>query len=318
MDVIAWLLESDPALAWQVERDLVGEPDDLWQATRARVAREGFGARLLALQGADGQWAGGAFFPGAEFTGPQDDGPGQPWVATSTSLSALREWGVDASALAGTVDKLAANSRWEYNGAPYWEGEVDWCINAETLANGGWLGADVDRLAQYFIDNRMPDGGWNCDGVEGAVVSSFHSTINALRGLLAYEQITGSSDALREARRTGEEYLLERRLLYALRTGEPVGDWGADLAYPFRWPYSTLKAVDYFLSAALFDDVVPDPRLADAVEAVRSKRLPDGTWLQDARHAGRVWFEVDAPVGEPSKWLTFFATRALQRWDAGA
>ncbi len=50
-----WLLDSDPALAWQVERDLVGAPEETWQATRARVATEGFGAELLAHQDPDGR-----------------------------------------------------------------------------------------------------------------------------------------------------------------------------------------------------------------------------------------------------------------------
>ena len=316
--VLSWLLDSDPALRWQVERDLAGAPESVWKATRRRVATEGFAARLLALQGADGQWAGGAFFPGAGFADPEDAGPGQPWVATSPSLSLLREWGVDASALAGTVDLLAANSRWEYDGAPYWEGEVDWCINAETLANGAWLGADVGSLAERFVEHRMSDGGWNCDWVDGATVSSFHSTINALRGLLAYERVVGRSAAITAARRSGEAYLLERRLLYVRSTGAPVGLFVARFAYPFRWPYSALKAVDYFLSASRFDDRAPDPLVGEAIELVRSKRRGDGTWLQDVRHPGRAWFEVDAPAGQPSKWVTFFARRALERWDAAA
>ena len=90
-----WLLDSDPALRWQVERDLLGAPEEVWAATRARVATEGFGARLLALQDPDGQWAGGAFFPGDfDFEGPEAaEGAGQPWTATTWSLNSLREWG---------------------------------------------------------------------------------------------------------------------------------------------------------------------------------------------------------------------------------
>src|ERR1700749_3693879 len=98
-----WLLDSDPALRWQVERDLLGLPPATWEATRARVATEGFGARLLALQDDDGQWAGGAYFPAAE---PEQEG--QPWTATTWSLNALREWGLDPAVLAGTAAKLDA------------------------------------------------------------------------------------------------------------------------------------------------------------------------------------------------------------------
>ena len=150
---------------------------------------EGFGARLLARQDPDGQWAGGAFFPRPTSTRAGED-DGQPWTATTWSLNSLRDWGLDAAALAGTAEKLAANSRWEYDDLPYWGGEVDCCINSWTLANGVWLGADVDGIAQWFLDHRLPDGGWNCEWVEGSTRSSFHSTLNSLKGLLYYETAT--------------------------------------------------------------------------------------------------------------------------------
>jgi hypothetical protein len=322
--LLRWLQDADPALRWQIERDLADAPEATWRATRNRVATEGFGARLLALQDADGQWAGGAFFPGDfDFEGAEATaGAGQPWTATTWSLNALREWGVDATVLAGTAELLAANSRWEYDDLPYWHGEVDCCINASTLANGAWLGADVAELAQWFVDHRLADGGWNCEWVEGSTRSSFHSTLNSLTGLLSYEMSTGGSDASRAARRAGEEYLLERRLLVRLSTGEPVGPWATEFAYPFRWWYSALNAADYFRQAALHDGSTatarPDPRLADAIAVIRSARRPDGTWLQERRHPGRAWFEVDVPPGEPSKWLTLYGTRVLAWWDAAA
>lgn len=311
--LLQWMLESDPALRWQVERDLTGSPDAVWQATRARVATEGFGAALLARQDADGQWAGGAFFP----AGYQGDEEGQPWTATTPTLKILREWGLDAAAVAGTADLLRQNSSWEYDDLPYWDGEVDCCINADTLATGAWLGVDVSANAQWFIDHRLPDGGWNCEWVEGSTRSSIASTLNSLVGILSYEQATGSSDELRAARHGAQEYLLQRRLLYRLSTGEPITGWVTRFAYPFRWFYSALKAVDYFRAASLHDGTPPDPRLADAVEVIRAARTPQGTWVQERRHAGSVWFEVDVAPDEPSPWLTFFATRALQWWDAG-
>lgn len=313
-----WLLDGDPALRWLVQRDLLGAAPAVWEATRARTATEGFGARLLALQDPDGQWAGGAFFPSDfDFHGPEAaEDAGQPWTATTWSLNALREWGVAATALGDTAERLAASSRWEYDDLPYWGGEVDCCINAYTLANGAWLGVDVGGIAQWFLDHQMVDGGWNCEWENGSTRSSFHSTLNVLRGLLYYEVVTGASDALRMARRRGEEYLLERQLLHRLSSGEFVGPWVAQFAYPFRWFYSALKAIDYFREASLHDHVVPDPRLAEAVALIRAARRPDGTWLQESHHAGREWFQVDAVPGEPSKWLTLFATRALTWWDA--
>jgi len=297
-----WLLDSDPALRWQVERDLVGEPPRVWQTTRARVATEGFGARLLARQDSDGQWAGGAFFP-ADFGESEQ---GQPWTATTWSLNALREWGLEAAVLGDTAERLALNSRWEYDDLPYWGGEVDCCINAWTLANGTWLGADVEGIAAWFVEHQLPDGGWNCEWVQGSTRSSFHSTLNSLKGLLAYGGVP-------DVRRTGEDYLLSRNLFRRVSTGEPVGPWVHQFVYPPRWIYSALNAADYFRAADR-----PDPRMAEAIEMIRAARRPDGTWLQAGCHPGRVWFEEDVGEGRPSKWLTFLAIRVLDWWDLSA
>lgn len=315
--LVDWMLATDPALAWQVERDLLGAPDDTWQATRARVATDGLGARMLAHQDPDGQWAGGAYFPGGfDFHGPEAaPGAGQPWTATTWSLNTLREWGLDASALAGTAEKLDANSRWEYDDLPYWGGEVDACINGFTLANGAWLGAEVSGIADWFAEHQLDDGGWNCEWVEGSTRSSFHSTLNALKGILDWEIRTGD-DRLREVRHRGEQYLLTRRLLYRASTGEKVGPWVDLFGYPFRHVYTALNVLDYLRRASLHDGVQPDERAADAVAIVRDARQGDGTWLQGRRYAGAVWFEIDVPVGEPSPWLTFFATRVLDWWAA--
>ena len=245
-----------------------GAPPEVWEATRARVATEGFGARLLALQDPDGQWAGGAFFPeGFDFHGPEAaDGAGQPWTATTWTLNTLREWGLDAAALAGTAERLAANCRWEYDDLPYWGGEVDCCINALDARQRRVAGRGrgrASRSGSSSTDWRMAAG--TASGSNGSTRSSFHSTLNSLKGLLAYEAATGGSDELRAARRAGEEYLLERRLMYRASTGELVGAVGDAVRLPFRWAFSVLNAADYFRAAALHDGTPPDPRLAEAI-----------------------------------------------------
>ncbi|NLF05357.1 MAG: squalene cyclase, partial [Actinomycetales bacterium] len=159
------------------------------------------------------------------------------------------------------------------------------------------------------------DGGWNCEWVEGSTVSSFHSTLNSLKGLLDLERTGGATDATRAARHAGEEYLLRRGLFRRLATGEPVGPWVDRFVYPWRHRYSVLNALDYFRAASELDGPKHDPRMTDAVEMVRAQRQPDGRWLQSTPLAGRVWFAIDVPEGEPSPWLTFFATRALAWWD---
>jgi hypothetical protein len=317
--LIAWLLDSDPALRWQVERDLLSAPPEVWEATRARIAAEGFCARLLTLQDSDGQWAGGSFFPAdVDFHGPEAVEGGQPWTATTWTLNSLREWGLDGAVLRErrTAELLAENSRWDYDDLPYWGGEVDCCINAWTVANGVWLGADITSIVDWFLEHQLSDGGWNCEWVNGSTRSSFHSTLNSLKGLLAYETATGGSDAVRAARRSGQEYLLQRGLFRRLSTREPVAAWVDRFGYPFRWSYNVLNAAEYFRQASQLDGVGPDPRMADAIELVRAATQPDGTWLQAGCHPGRVWFEVDASAGEPSKWLTLFGTRVLAWWEA--
>ncbi|GLY49982.1 squalene cyclase [Lentzea sp. NBRC 102530] len=219
--------------------------------------------------------------------------------------------GVPASRLEGTVGLLAANARWDYAGLPYWEGEVDCCINSWTLANGVWLGASVERIARWFVDHRLGDGGWNCEWVEGSVRSSFHSTLNSLKGLRAYEVAVGGDDDVRRAREGGEEYLLERGLMRRLSSREVVGEFVTQFRSPFRWGYSVLNALDYFRGVGR-----KDPRMAEAVEVVRAARQDDVTWLQGGRHPGDVWFEIDVPKGEPSKWLTFYALRVLGWWGS--
>jgi len=311
---INWMLDSDPALKWQVERDILGLPEIHWQKTRALTSSEGFAAKLLALQDEDGQWAGGAYFPTREDARalPYVEGEkGQPYIATTWTLNSLREWGVDASVLGDTADRLDAGCKWEYDDLPYWGGEVDCCINAFTVSNGAWLGRDMSANVQWFLDHQLEDGGWNCEWIEGDLRSSFHSTLNALVGLLDYEVRTGKNEKVADARKRAEEYLLQRRLMFRLSTGEPVGPWLHDLAYPFRWNYTIIRALNYFRDSAVFSGTQPDPRIAEAAEALAAMANDNGRWVTNDRIPGQVWFDVDTPVGEESKWLTFFALRAL-------
>jgi hypothetical protein len=312
--VIAWLLDSDAAVRWQVMRDLLDASAPEWRAERARVETEGWGARLLSCEDDDGQWAGGAFFPhGFEMREWQEYG--QPWTATAFSLTQLREFGLDPACARArrAVQLIGANSRWDEGGQPYWAGEVEECINGRLVADGSYFGVDVSPIVARLVDERLEDGGWNCERANGSVRSSFATTINVLEGLLEYERTTGGTPGSREARRSGEEYLLERHLFRRLSTGKPADEQFLQLTYPTRWQYDVLRALDYFRSAAAVDCVAPDPRLREAVDHVRSRRLADGTWRLDWRPKGRTWFAMDDGVGEPSRWLTLRAMRVL-RW----
>jgi hypothetical protein len=315
--VIDWLLDSDPSLRWQVMRDLLDAPEAEWRAERAKVETEGWGAQLLSHEDEDGQWAGGAFAPrGFDFR--QLEEVGQPWTATTFSLSQLRELGLDPSSRRArrAVELIGANSRWEHDGQPYWEGEVEECINGRTVADGAYFGVDVAPIVARLVGERLDDGGWNCERANGSVRSSFASTINVLEGLLEYERATGGTRESRAARASGEEFLLKRGLFRRLSTGEPADERFLSFLHPSRWRYDVLRALDHFRAAAAWTGAAPDPRLADAVDHVRARRLGDGRWQLDWQLPGRVWFHVDDGPGEPSRWVTLRAMRVLRWWDA--
>jgi hypothetical protein len=331
MTLLDWLLDSDPAIRWQILRDLTDAPTAVVQAERARVTHEGWGARLLALRGEDGQWEGGAYFParggqtpdaGAPDTGdPETDDPEaeggdevQPWTATTYSLLLLRDFGVDPddAQVRRTVDLIRENCRWEEGGQPYFSGEVEPCINGMTAALGAYFNQDVEGVVARLLREQLDDGGWNCWAQYGAVRSSFDTTINVLEGLLTHEQAGGGTAEAVTARRRGEEYLLERQLFRRRSTGEIVAPAWLTFSFPTRWHYDVLRALEYFRAAG----EPPDPRVAEAVELVRSKQRPDGTWLLENTHPGDTHFALEDGDGRPSRWNTLRARRVL-RWHEG-
>jgi hypothetical protein len=308
--VIDWLLDSDPAIRWQVLRDLTDAPDDVVAAERARVATEGWGGRLLAARDDDGQWAGGACFP-AGWRG-SDDGS-QPWTSTLPTLVLLKDLGLDPAAARETIALVRQNCRWEYDDLPFFDGEVEPCINGRTVALGAYFGQEVAGIVQRLLDDQLDDGGWNCWTEHGSTRSSFHSVINVLEGLLAYERATGGDRETAEARRRGEEYLLERSLFRRKSTGDVVDPAYLQFSFPPYWYHDVLRALDYFRDAG----GRPDERLTEAIDLVRSKRQPDGRWLLENTHPGAVHLALEDGDGRPSRWNTLRALRVL-RWYDGA
>jgi hypothetical protein len=309
MSVIDWLLEGDPAIRWQVLGDLTNASPDEVAAERARVEHDGWGERLLALEDPDGLWAGGACFP-ASYTGAE---PGQPWTATMHTLQTLQLLGLDPASESArrAIVLIAENGHWEHAGQQYFDGEVEPCINARTVETGAYFGVDVAAIVVRILAERLDDGGWNCEVENGSVRSSFDTTINVLDGLLEFEHATGGSAAVRTARRGGEEYLLERGLFRRKSTGEVAVPAYLEFAFPYYWHYDVLRALDYFRRS----DADPDPRMAEAVAVVRSKRQPDGRWRLDRLHPGHVHFDLEGGVGTPSRWNTLRALRVLEWWD---
>lgn len=317
--MIDWLLDSDPAIRWQVLADLTDASARLVKAERAKVSSEGWGARLLSLQAPDGRWAGGTYMPGDFSWDDQvrdEDGrlPGQPWSATAWSLTLLRWFGLtpDTPEAQRAVSRIDESVLWEYDDLPFFAGEVEPCINGTTVANGAYFGLDMSPLVERLLGEQMEDGGWNCEQENGSKRGSFHTTIAVLEGLFEYQNAGGQVNVA-EARRAGGAYLLDRRLFRSLSTGEVIDERWTEFAFPPWWHYDVLRGLDYLHRAG----VPYDERAAEAVSMVRSKRNDDGKWLRDTIHRGEVHFEIDAPEGEPSRWNTLRAARVL-KWAGRA
>ena len=307
MSVIDWLLNSDPAIRWQAMRDLTDAPADQVAAERARVATEGWGARLLALRREDGLW----------HTGTSDS----EWPSL-LALSMLRDMGLDASsevarnAIRLVRDNATWHSRGPWHGNPVFAGEVEPCINGRVVTVGSYFGVDVIGIVERLLGEQMADGGWNCEQENGSTRGSFHTTINVLEGLLEHERATGGSAEVTAARERGQEYLLERRMLRRLSSGELIDPAFTLFSFPTGWHYDVLRGLDYLRAAG----VPPDARVAEAIDLVRSKRDAEGRFPLENPHESEMvnarvrdlGFDMDEREGRPSRWNTLRALRLLQ------
>lgn len=295
--VVDWLLDADPSIRWQVMRDLTDTPADIVAAERSRVASEGWGRQLLDRQRPDGQWG---------------DGVARPfWWSNLYTLVFLRDLGIDPTnaRMRTAVDLVRRHVTWgpEFGNPPFFDGEVEPCINGRVVALGAYFGERSDRLVDRLLGEQLADGGWNCEAKRSAR-SSFHTTICVLEGLLAFEQAFGASPAITHARERAQEYLLERRLLRRLSTGELINEIWTQFAFPPLWHYDGLRALDYLREAG----VRPDVRTEEAVAIVRARRKEDGRWLLDIRHRNTLYEDMAGAVGEPNRWITLRAVRVLQ------
>jgi hypothetical protein len=300
--IVEWLLEGDPSIRWQVMRDLTHESAETVAAERARVASEGWGAELLARQTPDGHW---------------DDEQQHGWMTTNDALALLKDLGADPAdeKVRSAIDLVRERITWfQLDGRPFFDGETEACINGRILASGAYFGAECDRLLDRLLGEQLEDGGWNCEAPP-STRSSFHSTICVLEGLLAYEKARGPKAAVTEARSRGHDYLLERRMLRSLTSGEVIDPRWTRFAFPVVWYYDVLRGLDYLRSAG----VDPDPRVAEAADLVEQRRDENGRWPLDGLHpdhTGRLAFDVETDVGAPSRWNTLRALRVLD-WYTG-
>jgi hypothetical protein len=311
--VIDWLLNADPSIRWQVLRDLTDAPAGEVAAERARVAREGVGVQLLALQAADGRWGGAAWNRG--------------WNSTMHVLWLLRHLGLDpASAEARrALGLVREHVTWqgcgpaECDGNPFFAGELEPCINGQVATAGAYFGQDVRGIVDRLLGEQLSDGGWNCEAPHGSTRSSFNTTICVLEALLEHERAGRGTPQVTAARLRGQEYLLERRLFRRRSTGETIerdrkgGSAWTRFAFPTWWHYDVLRGLEYLRSAG----VTPDERVAEAIALVAAKRDGDGRWPLETWYPGVMPLEIDEGEGRPSRWNTLRALRVLRWYERG-
>jgi hypothetical protein len=310
--VIQWLLDSDPAIRWQVLRDLTDAPAEEVTAERTKVAAEGWGAQLLKGQGADGYWGAGTSNP--------------EWVSLQTLLL-LRDMGLDPTsaaarrAVAGVRDHvtwrgvLPKDAAW--HGKPLFAGEVEPCINGRVVAVGAYFGEDMQGVVDRLLGEQLADGGWNCERENGSTRGSFHTTICVLEGLLEHERATGGSQAVTAARDRGQVYLLARRMLRRRSTGDVIDSAWTRFSFPTGYHYDLLRGLEYLRSAGMQPERPEDARLAEAIGRVMSKRDADGRWPRESVHPDELETEPGVAEGEPSRWITLRALRVLDWYTAG-
>jgi hypothetical protein len=304
---LKWLLNSDPAIRWQVMRDLTDDAPDTIAAERARVGTEGWGAKLLALQSPAGNWG-----------GPKED---RGLLITLYTLVVLMDLGLDPASKQARkmIDRVDTRLVFRpLNNRPFLHGETEPCINGRILALGAYFRKPNDALARQLLSEQLEDGGWNCEAVEPSAKrplsrrSSFHTTICVLEGLFAYEHAGRKSAAVTKARKRGEQYLLDRHLFRSLRAGEVIDERWLRFSFPTFWHYDVLRGLDYLRNAG----VKSDRRVREAVEIVIKRRHQNGRWPLNFLHAERIPLEMETAVGSASRWNTLRALRVLRWYDS--
>ena len=311
---LKWLLDSDPAIRWQVMRDLTGESPSAIAAERSLVATEGWGAQLLARQTPAGSWSGSPREWRSDLPKQHRD-----LLITLYSLTALMDLGVDPASQPARkmIDRVEKRLVFKWlDNRPYLDGETEPCINGRILGIGAYFRVPNkepnDALARQLVSEQLEDGGWNCEAPKSRR-SSFHSTICVLEGLLEYEQAGRKSAAVTKsvakARKKAENYLLERRMFRSLRTGKVIDKRWLRFSFPTFWHYDVLRGLDYLRNAG----IKPDSRVDEAIEIVVERRHQNGRWPMNRLHLEYIPLKMETAVGSASRWNTLRALRVL-RW----
>jgi hypothetical protein len=303
--IIAWLLDGDVAIQYQVHRDLFGrERKDL----RSRIATEGWGKRFLRARHKEGHW-------GREFYQPK-------WISTHYTLLDLKHLGIapDHPQIRESIAQIIENHKDQDGGINPGKTikQSDVCVNGMFLNYAAYFGMPVSSLESvidYLIATQMPDGGFNCESNRKRVIhSSLHTTLSVLEGIHEYASNNYSYRVkeLGQIAKQSREFILQHRFFRSDKTGGIITPRFLMLSYPSRWYYDILRALDYFRAAG----INYDPRMQDALDILLSKRRADGTWTVQSKHPGQTHFDMEE-TGQPSRWNTLRALRVLKHFGIG-
>jgi hypothetical protein len=297
--VIDWLLEGDPAIRWQVMRDLLDEPAETWERERLRTVESGWVAGMLERRERDGEW------------------PAGRWTASTWALLLLIALGLPERhpaarpPIEGLLDRFMPAGA-ETEGA-YLLKRVDLCHLGFWLGLGAHFLDEDPRLGvigEAVLGAQFEDGGWNCQmrNYPNTVHSSFHTTFNVLENLrIAAARTIVPKRAFAAAEQRAVEFMLAHRLYRSDRTGEVISERFTQLSYPWHWHYTFLRGLDYLR----LTPAISDPRLAEPIDLLREKRKPNGRWPLQKRIPGTLLVEMEKPGGD-SRWNTLRALRVLR------
>lgn len=306
-ELLAWLMDGDPAVRWQVMRDLLDAPQKQWRAQQARVATHGWGRRLLDQQNDDGNWGRGPYQP--------------KWTCTTYTMQLLWKLGLPPRHKAALrACRVYAQHVEKDGGINFWrphrtQGET--CVTGMVLGQLSWFDGATpavrDTLAAWLLSQQMEDGGWNCQRENGARCGSFHTTQSVMEGLHAYVELGGGGHARKAtaALKRARAYFLAHRLYRSQRTGKIPLQQATLFHFPEQWRFDVLRGLDLFRA----QDARPDVRLSDAMKLLQERRRANGRWNTAAHWPGETFFTLEK-AGTPGRMVTLRALRVLRWWSA--
>ena len=302
--LVYWLLEGDPAIRYQVHRDILETEPQKLQVLRNEMVTKGWVKRLLDEQAEDDIWGGGLYSP--------------KWISSTYTLLLLKRFSIpsdNSQARRGTVI-LLDRGLYKDGGINFSKtiARSETCITGMVLSLLSYFKVKDERiknLIDYLIAEQMHDGGWNCKKHKEAKHSSMHTTINVLEGLLEYKNVFDyKKEEVISMEKEAHEFLLQHRLYKSDKTGEVIDKKFTYLSFPPRWYYDILRVLEYFY----FYEKDYDERMEDALQLLLKKKNKACKWPLQGRHSGKEFFKLEGNTRE-SKINTLRAIRVLKKYN---